>query len=125
MDTASARVDINPAGHQIGFPDGGSVDVREIDDRQWSVLKAFAYQGTRASYQVLEKEPTDFASVPRIFVWFIPTYGRYTKAAILHDHLCRLAKEGRFSRRDADGIFRQAMRTLEVAFLPDGSCGRP
>src|SRR5262249_40304326 len=36
---------------------------------------------------------------------------------ILHDALCRRAEEGRFSRREADGIFRQAMRLEEVAFL--------
>jgi hypothetical protein len=43
---------------------------------------------------------------------------RYTKAAILHDYLCRVAvPEGRISRIDADGIFRQAMRELGVPFL--------
>jgi Protein of unknown function (DUF1353) len=101
----------------IGFPDGPLVDVREIDDKNWRVLKAFDYQAERERFTVPEKELTDFASVPRIFVWFIPTYGRYTKAAILHDYLCRLAKQGRFSRRDADAVFRQAMRSLGVAFV--------
>ena len=63
-------------------------------------------------------EGTDFASVPRAFAWFIPRYGRYTKAAILHDYLCRVAvPAGRISRIDADGIFRQAMRELGVPFL--------
>jgi hypothetical protein len=61
---------------------------------------------------------TDFASVPRAFVWFIPRYGRYTKAAILHDYLCSVAvPAGRIGRIDADGIFRQAMRELGVPFL--------
>jgi hypothetical protein len=101
----------------IGFPSGPSVDVREIDDKEWRVLAPFTYVASEEKYEVPIREKTDFASVPRVFVWFIPTYGRYTKAAILHDHLCRLAREGRFSRRDADGIFRQAMRTLGVAFL--------
>jgi hypothetical protein len=63
-------------------------------------------------------ERTDFASVPRVFVWFIPRYGRYTKAAILHDYLCGIAvPAGRISRIEADGIFRQAMRELGVPFL--------
>jgi hypothetical protein len=62
-------------------------------------------------------EPTDFASVPRIFVWFIPRYGRYTPAAILHDHLCRTQVPDSISRLEADGIFRQAMRELGVPFL--------
>lgn len=112
-------LDFDPNGTEdkIGFPDGGSVDVREVDDKHWRVLKEFEYQGMRRRFDVPVNERTDFASVPRVFVWFIPTYGRYTKAAILHDYLCRLARENKFDRRDADGLFRQAMRTLGVPFL--------
>ena len=52
------------------------------------------------------------------FVWFIPRYGRYTKAAILHDYLCSVCVPARrVSRIEADGIFRQAMRELGVPFL--------
>jgi hypothetical protein len=101
----------------IGFLDGGAVDVREVDDSHWKVLKEFSYRGFRECFVVPAGERTDFASVPRPFVWFIPRYGRYTKAAILHDHLCRLSHEGRFHRREADAVFRQAMRTENVAFL--------
>src|SRR5215510_2807707 len=101
----------------IGFPESEFVDVRAVDDRRWDVLAAIDYQAKRDRYTVPRGERTDFASVPRPFVWFIPAYGRYTKAAILHDHLCRLAREGTFNRRDADGVFRQAMRTLGVPFL--------
>lgn len=61
---------------------------------------------------------TDFASVPRVFVWFLPRYGRYTKAAILHDHLWRdLVPAGKLTLLEADGIFRRAMRELRVPFL--------
>jgi hypothetical protein len=101
----------------IGFPQNEFVDVRAVDDRRWDVLAAIDYQAKHDRYTVPKGERTDFASVPRPFVWFIPTYGRYTKAAILHDHLCRLAREGTFNRRDADGVFRQAMRALAVPFL--------
>src|SRR4029450_10564361 len=69
-------------------------------------------------FVVPEREGTDFASVPQIFVWFLPRYGRYTKAAILHDYLWRVAvPRGQIDRLQADGIFRQAMRELEVPFL--------
>jgi len=101
----------------IGFPGGLSVDVREIGETTWKLLGGFEYRAQRDHYFVPEGERTDFASVPRVFIWFIPRYGRYTKAAILHDHLCRLSREGMFSRRDADGIFRQAMRVSGVSFL--------
>jgi hypothetical protein len=103
---------------EIGFvPEGMSVDVRAKTEKLWELLATFEYRGARDRYVVTASEITDFASVPRVFVWFIPSYGLYTKAAILHDVLCRLADEGKFSRRDADGIFRQAMRILGVAFL--------
>src|SRR5262245_24311264 len=93
------------AERKIGFPDGLSVDVREVSDTAWTLLTGFTYQGKHENFSVPKGERTDFASVPRVFIWFIPRYGRYTKAAVLHDHLCRLSREGGFSRRDADGIF--------------------
>ena len=53
-----------------------------------------------------------------MFVWLLPRYGRYTKAAILHDHLWRVAvPAGELSLRDADGILRRALRELGVPFL--------
>lgn len=102
----------------IGFrPPGIAVDVRAVDAKLWSLLETFEYQAIRERYEVPAQFVTDFASVPRIFVWFIPTYGLYTRAAILHDHLCELAKQRTFQRRAADGLFRQAMRIAGVAFL--------
>ena len=53
-----------------------------------------------------------------MFVWFLPRYGRYTKAAILHDYLWReRASRGSLEYVDADGAFRRAMRELGVPFL--------
>jgi hypothetical protein len=102
----------------LGFPAGSTVDVRQIDDQDWETLRALSYRATSEDFEVPARKRTDFASVPRVFVWFIPRYGRYTKAAILHDYLCSIAvPAGRISRIDADGIFRQAMRELGVPFL--------
>jgi hypothetical protein len=102
----------------LGFPRGSKVDVRQVDDQDWEVLRALAYHATSEDFEVPVGEHTDFASVPRVFVWFIPRYGRYTKAAILHDYLCSICvPAGRVSRIEADGIFRQAMRELGVPFL--------
>jgi len=102
----------------LGFPPGSTVDVRQVDDQDWDTLRALPYHATCEDFEVPVHERTDFASVPRVFVWFIPRYGRYTKAAILHDYLCGTAvPAGRVSRIDADGIFRQAMRELGVPFL--------
>ena len=103
---------------EIGFAPDSEVEVRQDGDTAWVTLRPLIYHGKRETFEVPIKQGTDFASVPRPFVWFLPRYGRYTKAAILHDYLCRVKVEaGDLSRADADGIFRQAMRTLEVPFL--------
>ncbi len=52
-----------------------------------------------------------------MFWWLVPRYGRFTEAAVLHDYLCRLAKEGSFSRCDADGIFRRTLKELGVGYV--------
>ncbi len=100
------------------FHHDSNVDVEQIDDREWRLLRELRYEGKSQSFTVPAGSSTDFASVPRAFVWFLPKYGRYTKAAILHDHLWRVAvPAGELTLPDADGIFRRAMRELEVPFL--------
>ncbi|MGH9409403.1 MAG: DUF1353 domain-containing protein [Vicinamibacterales bacterium] len=98
--------------------------MRELDARFWAVLRGFTYYAESEVFDVPVDQRTDFASVPRAFVWFIPTYGRYTKAAVLHDHLCDLSRGGTFHRRDADGVFRQAMRTLGMPLIRRWMIGR-
>jgi hypothetical protein len=93
------------------------VVVREVDENTWELVEPLRYSGNRDTFVVPAEFRTDFASVPRAFVWLIPSYGRYTKAAILHDFLCNEAAAGRFDRDDADGLFRRAMRELGVSFL--------
>ena len=103
---------------EIGFyPEGISVDVRALDEKNWKLLQTFEYRGARRTFVIEAGVTTDFASVPRPFVWLIPPYGLYTRAAVLHDVLCDQGVERDVSRRDADGIFRQALRILGVPFL--------
>lgn len=102
----------------VGFDPDSTVDVRQFDEQTWTVLRTLIYRGKVDDFEVPVDGLTDFASVPRIFVWFLPRYGRYTRAAILHDYLWSVAvPAGRLTRLDADGIFRAAMRQLEVPFL--------
>jgi hypothetical protein len=102
----------------LGFDNDATVDVREVDETNWAILRELGYQGKKDRFVVPLEQKTDFASVPRVFVWFLPRYGRYTKAAILHDYLWNVeVPAGRISRVDADGLFRQAMRELGVPFL--------
>lgn len=69
---------------------------------------------------------TDGASVPRIFWIYLPRFGKYTKAAIVHDYLykgCGSAYEqfgisGYFSinitRKESDLIFKKIMKVSGV-----------
>ena len=91
--------------------------VREHSDSLWEVMEPIEYRGREETFVVRQGFLTDFASVPRIFTWLLPRYGRYTRPAILHDYLCDLARTGAIDRADADGIFRRAMRELGVPFL--------
>jgi hypothetical protein len=102
----------------MGFGRDSKVVVEQIDDTNWMTREELRYEGKEEPFVVPAGSPTDFASVPRVFVWLLPRYGRYTKAAILHDHLWRdLATAGEISWVDADATFRRAMRELGVPFL--------
>ena len=92
----------------------GDVNVKQIDATRWRLMEAVDYAGRDESFTVPVGFCTDFASVPTVLVWLIPRYGVYTKAAILHDYLCQ---ERPVNRRDADGIFRRALRELGVSVL--------
>jgi hypothetical protein len=102
----------------VPFRPGSEVDVKEIDEKNWELLRELNYDGTRQSFVVPVGTGTDFASVPRVFIWFLPQYGRYTKAAILHDYLWRSGVPGNeLTLPEADAILRRAMRELGVPFL--------
>ena len=98
----------------------GDVVVRELpghDGSRWCLEAPLCYRGRDEVFEVPAGFTTDFASVPQALTWLVPRYGRYTKAAILHDHLWRECTAGRFGWADADGILRRAMRELDVPFL--------
>lgn len=86
--------------------------VEEIDGNFWKVREPLTYQGAAEEFEVPAGFRTDFASVPRPLVWFIPRYGVYTRAAILHDYLLRTKRVG---AADADGIFRRTLRECQVS----------
>jgi hypothetical protein len=100
------------------FVGDDDVAVEQIDDVSWDLLRRLTYKGKKDRFVVPRGMNTDFASIPRVFTWFLPRYGKYTKAAVLHDYLWRRkAVAGEISWIDADAIFRRAMRELDVAFL--------
>jgi hypothetical protein len=96
----------------------GDLTVTRYSDDKWKLASALTYQGERDKFTVPAGYITDFATVPRIVVWLIPRFGRYTPAAILHDWLLTDGMEtGLVSSRDIDGLFRRVMRELDVPFV--------
>ncbi len=92
-----------------------SITVRRSNDNEWTVVGKLVYRGKADTFVVPNGFRTDFATVPRVVVWLIPRFGRYTLPAVLHDWLCTEGiRAGKVTSREADGIFRRAMRELDV-----------
>ena len=91
----------------------GFLILHPIDkSKYWSVLSPLIYTTINdIDIKIPKYFKTDFASVPR-FLWsFLPPWGIYGKATILHDFLYY---SGLFSKKEADLLFLEAMKTLEV-----------
>lgn len=88
-----------------------SIEIIQTSDTEFSLVNPVRYKGKDQDFIVPAESSTDFASVPILLTWLLPRYGKWTKAAILHDYLWR---SGIISHRDADGIFRRALRELDV-----------
>ena len=85
------------------------------DGRSWVIRCPFGYdvgeEGSGETIEVPVGFVTDFASVPRILWSFIPCWGKYGNAAVIHD-FCYW--EQRYTRKRSDEIFMEAMGVLEV-----------
>lgn len=88
------------------------------DGRRWRLVEPFTYDvgelGGDDSITVPENFLTDFASVPRLFWRIIPPWGKYGKAAVLHDWLYHVQDR---SRRECDKVFLEAMGVLGVSWF--------
>jgi hypothetical protein len=99
------------------FADHSRVVVEQVSDNTFCLQEPLIYHGHYETFTVPAGYVTDFASVPRPLVWLIPTYGKYTQAAILHDYLITDAQPARLiTSVDTDGMFRRVMRELGVPF---------
>jgi len=89
--------------------------VEPCGDKRWTLHTPLDYVGETQRFRVPAGYVTDFASVPRVVVALIPSFGRYTRSAILHDWLLTDGLElGLVSSVDADGLFRRSMRERGV-----------
>jgi hypothetical protein len=81
------------------------------DGRHFQVNEAFTFRigGRHSPYAVVVPAGfvTDFASTPRFIWWLYPPFGRYLKAAVLHDFLCSILG---LEKRLVDAVFWTAMR---------------
>ncbi len=93
------------------FDPATPLQVEEVNEKRWRLLADLRYHGKFEDFVVPAGTLTDFASVPRLFTWLVPTSGKYTKAAVLHDYLCETEL---IPRNDADGVFRRALGEAEV-----------
>jgi hypothetical protein len=80
-------------------------------DAPWSVIYDLHFQDEVTQITVPAGFETDLASVPRLLWGLIPPYGRYIRAAIIHDYLYAT---GKIDRERADGIFLALMRQDKV-----------
>lgn len=85
----------------------------EVQDcgRKYLLTKAFHVDYNRTMFIVPRGFVTDFASVPRGLWNIFPPFGRYSKAAVLHDWLYQT---GKVARGEADRIFLECMKELGV-----------
>jgi hypothetical protein len=88
------------------------------DGVTWELLKPFVYHiGSKFSRHYIRVPTgfkTDFASVPKIFRFFLPEWAKFSKAPVLHDWLYRKPiivgkRTHEISRKEADKIFLEAM----------------
>lgn len=89
------------------------------DGRRWKLVEAFRfrtgkrYQRNRGVICVPAGFITDFASIPWLFWMFLPAWGKYGKAAVLHDWIYFLHRDvnilSSWTRKQADQIFLEAM----------------
>ena len=97
----------------------GDLDVRlDNEGTSWNLLEPLEYHvGSADSAEVVEAPAgfrTDFASVPWFGRWFISTWKRTARAAVIHDYL--YSAEGRdrygYDRAKADAIFLEVLRVM-------------
>jgi len=100
---------------------GQPILVEETGDaaRPWMLMRDVIYE-TDSRERIIAPEAmrTDFASIPR-FVWSLwPPYSpHYGKAAVIHDWLYQTEGDGRFTRRQSNLIFLEAMKSLGAGYF--------
>jgi hypothetical protein len=96
-------------------PPNESTQLEQITKKLFALLRDFAYIDPDYERHDVTREgvgKTDLASVPRIMWWYVASYGRHTRAALVHDELV-----DQIERHDADWVFRCALRDSRVGVI--------
>lgn len=93
--------------------------LKKLNKNKWEVADTFEYEvGSEDSGEKIIVPVgfnTDLASVPWAFRQLIPQDGQYTKAAVVHDYLYYTkGYEGKYTKKQCDAIFLEAMEVLGV-----------
>lgn len=95
-----------------------------LDQDYWMVDQTFYfYLNNETSVEVPKGYLTDGASVPRLLWAFIPPWGAYGQAAVLHDYLCEYLtvtterNDVKISRKECDAILNHAMLLVGVPWF--------
>lgn len=89
------------------------------DWREWYLKQPLVYEYKGRDIRVHRRFLTDGTSIPRPLWNLLPVWGRYARAAVIHDYLyARLSvgipHEVAPSRHEADEVFYKAMLDLDV-----------
>jgi hypothetical protein len=97
----------------------------DLDWRLWRLEQPLVYEvgalGSGRRIVVPAGFETDGASVPRLFWALLPTWGKYSRAAVIHDYLGTLLvtgfphAEGR-TQAAIDAVFLEAMTVCRVSW---------
>jgi len=104
--------------------------VKVLDEHKFELFKPFTFhldsKYSKRAITVPKGFVTDFASIPKRLWSILPPYGKYTKAAVLHDSLYRYHgfvsgdQYISYTRKESDQIFLDAMKVLGVPALTRG-----
>ena len=78
------------------------------------LLEEYIYEINGYLIRVPKSFITDGASVPKSLQWLYNPYGKYIKAAIIHDYLYSKYNNTGINRKLADKIFKFIMKETEV-----------
>jgi hypothetical protein len=100
----------------------GELDTRQTIEKHkvyWQLLTELSYVTDKGeTYTVPAGFKSDLASIPRLFWAILPPFGRYSKAAVIHDYLLANNKvipdNEKLTIDRINYIFKESMRELNV-----------